>query len=443
MNKENLHHIVIVGGGFGGLYAAKELAKSKSVKLTVIDKRNFHLFQPLLYQVATGGLSPGDIASPIRSVFTKYKNVTVLRGKVVDILPDEKSVELNDGERIYYDSLIVASGVRYNYFGNEKWLDKAPPLKTMEDSLGIRHRIFKAFEEAEREKDKTEQQKWLRFIIVGGGPTGVELAGALGELAHFTLKNNFRNFDPRDSEIILVELVDRILPTYDEKLSANAEKSLNELGVTIKTNTTVTNLEGDTVILKDNGDQKKIAAKTILWAAGVKASGLGKVLESRTGAKVDNVGRVYVNPDFTLSDKSDLYVIGDIAVYEHQGNKPLPGVAPAAMQQGKYIASLIKSKLEGRPLPTFKYSDKGSLAVIGRNQAVAEIWKFKFGGIAAWFIWAFIHIRYLIEFDSRVLVMFQWFWSYITMKRGARLVTGDAPFPYLDKDYSSEVRKDE
>ncbi len=401
------------------------------------------MFQPLLYQVATGGLSPGDIASPIRSIFKRFKNVSVLRGKVVDIMPDEKSVVLKNGEKILYDTLIVATGVRYNYFGNEQWLDKAPPLKTMEDSLGIRHRIFKAFEEAEIEKNKEKQKTWLRFVIVGGGPTGVELAGALGELAHFTLKDNFRNFDPKESEIILVELADRILQTYDEKLSEKAAKSLVDLGVDIQTNTKVTGIDGDSVILKNGDGAKTIEAKTILWAAGVKGSAIGQVIEKRFGAKVDGVGRVYVNPDFSINDEANVYVIGDMSIYKHQSGKPLPGIAPVAMQQGKYIANLIRSKISGETIKGFKYIDKGSLAVIGRNQAVAEIWKFKFGGILAWFVWAFVHIRYLIEYDNKVLVMFQWCWNYITMKRGARLVTGDAPFPYLNKDYSIESKDDE
>ena len=443
MSNNNIINVVIIGGGFGGLYAAKKIAKSKNIQLTIIDKRNFHLFQPLLYQVATGGLSPGDIASPIRSIFKKYKNVNVLRAKVVDILPDVKSVVLRDGEKINYDFLIVATGVRYNYFGNEKWLDKAPPLKTMEDSLGIRHRIFKAFEEAELEKDENKQKEWLRFVIVGGGPTGVELAGALGELAHFTLKDNFRNFDPKAAEIILVELADRILPSYDKKLSDSAAKSLHDLGVTIKTSTMVTDIEGNSVILKNGDNSRKIKAKTILWAAGVKASAIGKVLEERIGANVDGSGRVLVNQDFTVGNNKYIYVIGDMAIYTHQTGNPLPGVAPVAMQQGKYIANLIRAKINNEEIDKFEYIDKGSLAVIGRNQAVAEIWKFKFGGIIAWLVWAFVHIRYLIEYDNKIMVMFQWFWNYITMKRGARLVTGDAPFPYLNKDYSIESKQDE
>lgn len=436
-------HTVIIGGGFGGLYAAKELAKSPNIRITLIDKRNFHLFQPLLYQVATGSLSPGDIASPLRAVLNKYKNVSVLRAKVIGIDPDKKEVELKDIENIKFDNLIIATGVRYNYFSNEKWLEKAPPLKTMEDALGIRHRVFHAFEEAEREPDKEIRKQWLRFIIVGGGPTGVELAGALGELARHTLKEDFRNFDPREADIILVEAVDRILPPFSERSSKKARSELEKLGVRIKTNTMVTDLKNDEVILKENGDTYSMQAKTILWAAGVKASKMGDVLAEKFHVKTDRVGRVYVNPDLTINDRKDIFVIGDLALYEDKDGNTLPGVAPVAMQQGKYVAKLIKARLKGNDMDSFEYFDKGSLAVIGRNKAIAEFGKFGFGGIAAWFIWAFIHIRYLIEFDSKILVMFQWAWNYLTMKRGARLITGDAPFPYLDENYYSETKKTE
>ncbi|MGH7884105.1 MAG: NAD(P)/FAD-dependent oxidoreductase [Thermodesulfobacteriota bacterium] len=438
-----LHHTVIVGGGFGGLYAAKELAKSSKVKITLIDKRNFHLFQPLLYQVATGGLSPGDIASPLRSVLNRYKNVTVLRAKVVGIIPDKKEVELKDGRNIQFDSLIISTGVRYNYFSNEKWQEKAPPLKTMEDALGIRNRIFHAFEEAEREVSKEIRSEWLRFIIVGGGPTGVELAGALGELTGHTLKEDFRNFDPMQAEIILVEALDRILPPFSKSSSQKAENQLKKLGVTIRTNTMVTNIKDDEVILKEGDNLIHLRAKTILWAAGVKASKISEILVKKLNVKTDKVGRVYVNPNLTVNDAEDIFVIGDLAHFEHQNGEPLPGLAPVAMQQGKYAAKLIKYRLNGKQSEKFNYFDKGSLAVIGRNKAIAEMWKFGFSGFFAWLIWAFIHIRYLIEFDSKILVMIQWTWNYFTMKRGARLITGDAPFPYMDDDYYSETMKDE
>jgi len=438
MNKK--HHVVIVGAGFGGLYAAKKLCKNKNIRITIIDKRNFHLFQPLLYQVATGGLSPGDIASPIRSILRKYKDTSVLRGKVVDIEPKSKRVVLMDGDQISYDSLIIATGVRYNYFGNEEWLGISPPLKTMEDSLGIRHRIFKAFEEAEREQDNETREQWMRFIIIGAGPTGVELAGALGELAHFTLKNNFRNYDPKDTEIILIEAADRILPSYPEKLSNSAEKSLESLGVTIRKNTYVGDLKQNEVIINNGNVKESIKAKTIIWAAGVKATRIGEVIKDRFNIETDNVGRVYVNEDLSINDNNDVFVIGDLSLFTHQNNEPLPGVAPVAMQQGKYVAEKIIRMLEGESFKAFRYRHKGNLAVIGRNKAVADLGFLKINGFIAWLIWIFIHIRYLIEFDNKVLVMIQWGWYYITMKRGARLITGDAPFPYLDKDYYNNTK---
>lgn len=441
-DKGNALHIVIVGGGFGGLYAAKELGKDKNIRITLIDKRNFHLFQPLLYQVATGGLSPGDIASPLRSILRKYKNVSVIRGKVVDITPAQKKVILEDGDEISYDKVIIATGARYNYFGNTHWLAIAPGIKTMEDSLGIRHRIFHAYESAERENDDTTRKEWMRFIIVGGGPTGVELAGALGELANHTLVEDFRNIDTRNTEIMLVEGMDRILPTYPESLSKKAEKSLKDLGVTIKTNTFLTDMQENQVTFKCNGSTTVLRARTILWAAGVKASMIGKVLKQRLNVETDKSGRVHVNPDLTVDDRKDIFVIGDLAYFAHGNGQPLPGLAPVAMQQGKYVADLIKKRMMGEESEDFRYVEKGSLAVIGRNKAVAHFGKFKFSGFFAWLVWILVHIRYLIEFDNKMMVFFQWAWNYITMKRGARLITGDDPFPYMDEDYYTQVKNE-
>lgn len=435
-------HVVIVGGGFGGLYAAKELGKNKKIRITLIDKRNFHLFQPLLYQVATGGLSPGDIASPLRSILRKYKNITVVRGKVVDIIPSDKKVILEDDDEIPYDKVIFATGARYNYYGNTHWLAIAPGIKTMEDSLGIRHRIFHAYESAEREKDENLRKEWLRFVIVGGGPTGVELAGALGELANHTLVDDFRNINTEETEILLVEGMDRILPTYPETLSKKAEKSLRDLGVSILTNTFLTDMKENEVTFKRNNAISKVRARTILWAAGVKASMIGKVLQNRLKVNTDKAGRVHVNPDLTVDDRNDIFVIGDLAYFDHGDEGPLPGLAPVAMQQGKYVAELINKRLQGEEYRNFEYTEKGSLAVIGRNKAVAYFGRFRFSGFIAWLIWILVHIRYLIEFDNKMLVFFQWAWNYLTMKRGARLITGDDPFPYMDEDYYAQVKNE-
>ena len=439
MNNKDSHHIVIVGGGFGGLYTAKALGNEKNIRITLIDKRNFHLFQPLLYQVATGGLSPGDIASPLRAILRKNKNTKVIRDKVVDIYPNDKLVLTKTNKEIRYDTLIIATGVRYNYFGNKQWLAIAPPVKTMEDALGIRHRIFHAFEQAELEDNSESRTEWMRFIIVGAGPTGVELAGALGELAHFTLKEDFRNFDTKNTEVILIEAAERILPSYPDKLSKKAHKALIDLGVDIKTSTFVTNLKEDLVELKNGNDVRNVKAKTILWAAGVKATRIGEVLKERLNVETDKSGRVCVNPDLTVNDKKDIFVIGDLAYLNDDSGNPLPGVAPVAMQQGKYVADILKNRLSGENYGKFVYKDKGSLAVIGRNKAVADLGFLRFDGFFAWLVWAFIHIRYLIEYDNKLLVMFQWAWNYFTMKRGARLITGDEPFPYMDDDYYAQT----
>jgi len=417
------HHVVIIGGGFGGLYAAKALGNSEA-RVTLIDKRNFHLFQPLLYQIAIGGLSPGDIASPLRSVLNRYRNVNVIKAEVVDIEPEIRKVIFRDGE-LYYDTLIIATGATYNYFGQENWPKFAPGIKTIEDTIDIRHRIFLAFEGAEREEDSMKRKDWMRFVIIGAGPTGVELAGALGELANDTLKKDFRNIIPSESEILLLEGTDRILPTYPPELSIKAKESLERLGVTVQINTMVTDLSEQSVTIKKSNKTETINSRTILWAAGVTASSLGMVLSERTGVELDDVGRVIVKPDLSVPQFPDILVIGDLANYSHQYGKPLPGVAPVAMQQGRYGANLIMERLRGEILPPFRYKNKGSLAVIGRNAAVADFGRFQFSGFFAWLIWVFVHIRYLIEFDNKVLVLIQWAWNYFTWKRGARLITGE------------------
>lgn len=431
-SNHNTHRVVIIGGGFGGLYAAKALGRAP-VQVTLVDKRNFHLFQPLLYQVATGGLSPGDIASPLRAVLNRQKNTEVLAAEVIDIQPDQRKVILRDGE-LSFDTLIIATGVSHHYFGHDEWAPLAPGLKTIEDATEIRRRILLAFEAAEREPDPEKQRAWLTFVIVGGGPTGVELAGALAELAHKTLKNDFRTIDPTQAKVLLVEGVERILPPYPAELSAKAEQSLTRLGVTVQTKAVVTDIQDGVITLRrGDAEPEQLDTHTVLWAAGMKASPLGQILAQRTGVALDRAGRVMVEPDLTVAGQPNIFVIGDLANFSHQGEKPLPGVAQVAMQQGEYAAKLIQRRLKGETLPPFHYQDRGSLAVIGRNAAVADLGALKFGGFPAWFIWAFIHILYLIEFDNRVMVMFQWAWNYFTRKRGARLITGQNSFQLTKK----------
>jgi NADH dehydrogenase len=422
-NDSSIHRVVIIGGGFGGLYAAKRLGKAP-VEVTLIDKRNFHLFQPLLYQVATGGLSPGDIASPLRAVLNRHKNTRVIMGEVTNIDPLQQIVYLGD-ETYGYDTLIVAVGVRHHYFENDHWEALAPGLKTIEDALEIRQRIFQAFEMAEKETDPARCEALLTFVVIGGGPTGVELAGALGELAHFTLKKDFRRINPAAANIILLEGGKRILPNYPEKLAEKAQKSLQKLGVTIHSNTLVTDMNDERIIIKSPGGQNEIRAKTILWAAGVRASALSPLIAEKTGAKTDGMGRVYVEPDLSIKEFPNIFIIGDLANFSCQTGIPLPGVSPVAMQQGRYAARLIKRRWQGKNLPAFRYFNKGNLAVIGRNAAVADFGFLQFSGWLAWLIWVFVHIAYLIEFDNKILVLFRWAIDYFTRKRGARLITGE------------------
>ena len=429
---EQLHRVVIVGGGFGGLYAARTL-KGAPVQVTLVDKRNFHLFQPLLYQVATGGLSPGDIASPLRSIMKHAGNVRVITAEAVDIRPAEKKLILSDGE-LEYDSLIVASGVSNHYFGRDELAPAAPGLKSIEDALDIRRRILLAFEAAERETNPEARRAWLTFAIVGGGPAGVELAGALGELARSTLQDEFRSFRPDDARILLVEVADRILSNFPEELSVEAQSSLEGLGVTVLNNTRLADIQGDAVTLLDSksGREYAVRAQTVLWAAGVRGSALGGILARRTGAELDPAERVVVSPDLSLPDHPEIFVIGDLAHFAHQGGEPLPGVAQVAMQQGEYVARLLQERLEGETPPPFAYRDKGQLAVIGRNAAVAEMGRWRFSGFSAWLVWLFIHMYYLIGYDNKLLVLIQWAWNYFTRKRGARLITGKDPVPRLN-----------
>jgi NADH dehydrogenase len=424
--QDNRHHVVIVGGGFGGLYAARELRRTP-LRVTLVDKRNFHLFQPLLYQVATGGLSPGDICYPLRAALEDDKNVCVLKDEVTDILPDQHKIILRYGD-LKYDSLIVATGLQNYYFGHDAWAESAPGLKTLEDGLEIRRRILTAFERAERMADSDLQQACLTFVIVGGGPTGVELAGAIAELSRHTLKGEFRSIDPAKARIILIEGTDRILPTFSPSLSAKAERSLDGLGVIVRTNTLVTDVQNGTVTLRAEEVEEQILSCAVLWAAGMRASPLGRTLAEWAGAELDRTGRVLVAPDLSVPGHPEILVVGDLAHFVQEG-RPLPGVAPVAMQQGRYAARLIKARLKGDDLPPFHYRDKGSLAVIGRNAAVAQVGDLRFSGFLAWILWVFIHIGYLIGFDNKLIVMFQWGWNYLTRRRGARLIT-EGPNPY-------------
>ncbi|MBD2165419.1 NAD(P)/FAD-dependent oxidoreductase [Calothrix membranacea FACHB-236] len=426
LEKKAPHEVVIIGGGFGGLYTAKNLANA-NVKVTLIDKRNFHLFQPLLYQVATGALSPADISSPLRAVFSKSKNTQVLLGEVSDIDPKAQKVILNDKE-VPYDTLIVATGANHSYFGKDNWQKFAPGLKTVEDAIEMRRRIFSAFEAAEKETDEEKRRALLTFVIVGGGPTGVELAGAIAELAYKTLTEDFRNINTSEAKIVLLQGGDYILPHISQDLSVVAAKSLRKLGVDIQTNTRVTNIENDIVTYKQGDEITSIPSKTILWAAGVQGSAMGRVLEKRTGVECDKAGRVIVEPDLTIKGYDNIFVIGDLGNFSHQDGKPLPGVAPVAKQQGEYVARLIQLRLQGYTLPEFHYNHVGSLAMIGQNLAIVDLGFLKLTGFLAWVFWLIVHIYFLIEFDTKLLVVFQWAWNYITRNRRSRLITNREAF---------------
>ncbi len=432
------HRVVIVGGGFGGLYAAQRLAKAP-VEVTLVDRRNFHLFQPLLYQVATGGLSPGDIASPLRAVLNRQKNTRVLQAEVTDFDLERRRVLLKDGA-LPYDTLIVAAGAQSHYFGREDWAEQAPGLKSVEDALEIRRRVFLAFEAAEREADPEARRAWLTFVVVGGGPTGVELAGAVAELAHHTLKNDFRNFDPSETRIILLEGSDRVLPPYPQDLSHSAAEALRKLGVEVRTGVRVTEIEGQQVTLRAGELVETLGSRTVLWAAGMKASPLGAALAQNPGVELDRGGRVIVNPDLTVPGHPEVYVIGDLANFSHQGEKPLPGVAPVAIQQGQFVAERLRYAGTGRAPSRFQYFDKGSMAVIGRNAAVALMGRLRLRGFVAWLAWMFIHIMYLVEFDNQLLVLTQWSWSYFTKNRGARLITPESTLELVKPEAAGATR---
>lgn len=431
---ENEHRVVILGGGFGGLSAARELKKAP-VQVTVVDARNFHLFQPLLYQVATGSLSPGEIASPLRAVLRRQKNTRVLLGAARDLDADARVVIFEDGHTVPYDTLIVATGSTDSYFAHDEWRRNAPSLKTIEEATEIRHNILYAFEAAEQETDPELQREWLTFAIVGGGPTGVELAGALAEIAHDSLKHDFRSIRPGEARIFLIEGAPRLLPTYPEDLSAKAETSLRRLKVTPRTGAMVTDVDEHGITVKTPEGEAHYAARTVIWAAGVKPTPFAEVLERRAGAPRDRRGQVLVNPDLSVPGHPEIFVIGDLAHVEQDG-KPVPGVSPAAIQEGAYVAKLIRAQQGGNRLKPFHYFDKGSLAVIGRGRAVAQIGPLHLSGLIAWLTWLFVHLMNLVEFSSRVLVFVQWGFLYLTFNRGARLITG--PDGSLDRVVKDE-----
>jgi NADH:ubiquinone reductase (H+-translocating) len=418
--------VVIIGGGFGGLYAAQALRRAP-VQLTLVDRRNFHLFQPLLYQVATGGLSPGEIASPLRYVLKRQRNARVVLGEVVDIDVAGKRVLLSDGV-LDYDLLVVAAGATHHYFGHDDWAARAPGLKTIEDATRIRARILLAFEAAEREADAARRHAWLTFVVVGAGPTGVELAGALGEIANDTLRHDFRAIRPSDAEIFLLEAADRVLPPYPPSLSEKAKRSLERLGVTVRLGASVSQIDEDGVIIRTGEHDERIAARTVLWAAGVDASPLAALLARATGAAIDRNGRLVVQADLSLPGHSEIFAIGDM-VHVEQDGALLPGIAPVAMSQGRYVARCIAARVAGAAAPPYRYFDKGQMATIGRSAAVADLRLVRFSGLLAWLAWLFIHLMYLVEFENRVLVLVQWAWNYITRNRGARLITGKSPLP--------------
>jgi NADH dehydrogenase len=418
-----MQRVVILGGGFGGLYAAKALHAAE-VEITLIDRRNFHLFQPLLYQVATGSLSPGEIAAPLRDVLSHQKNVRVLLDEASDLDASAHKLLLKGGGEMPYDTLVVATGSRPSYFGHTEWEKVAPGLKTIEDATAIRRKILFAFEAAERETNPDLRRQWLTFAVVGAGPTGVELAGALAEIAHETLRHDFRSIRPEESQILLLDGTPRVLPSYPEDLSLAAEKSLIRLGVRARNNVRVTAVDAEGVTLRNAaGGTERLATRTVLWAAGVSPSEFGRVLEERAEAPLNGRGQVLVDADLTVPGHPEIFVIGDLA-YREQNGKPLPGVAPVAMQQGGFVARAIQARIKGTNIAPFHYHDKGSLAVIGRAAGVADFGRFRFHGFLAWLLWLSVHLTYLVQFQNRLIVFIRWGLQYLTFSRGARLITG-------------------
>jgi NADH dehydrogenase len=425
-------HVVIVGGGFGGLYAAKGLLRAP-VDITLVDRENHHLFQPLLYEVATAALSPADIAAPIRSIFAGKRQVEVLLGEAVGVDLDERRLRLSDGA-VPYDSLIVATGVTHSYFGHDAWAVHAPGLKRIDDAIEIRRRFLLAFEAAERERDAEARRARLTFVVVGAGPTGVEIAGTMSELARRGLPRDFRVIDTSTARVILVEGCDRVLPTFDRGLSERARRDLEKVGVEVRLDAMVTDIDADGVSIGD----ERVPAANVIWAAGVRASPLGRAL----GVPLDDAGRVRVEPSLSLPGRPEVFVIGDLAtVHDPELNAPVPGVAPAAMQMGRHVASIIRAEARaaaaGKPAPSrapYRYRDKGMLATIGRARAVGSLGRLKVAGLPAWLLWALVHITYLAGFGNRAIVLLRWAWAYFLFRRGARLITGDTDLELTGTD---------
>jgi len=443
------HRVTIVGGGFGGLNAARKLGRDDRIDLTVVDRRNHHLFQPLLYQVATGALAPGEIAQPLRSILRGNANTTVLLGEAIGLDPVRREVQLSDGGPIAYDTLVVATGAKHSYFGHDEWAKFAPGLKSIDDATEIRRRILIAFEAAEREHVPERRREWMTFVVVGGGPTGVELAGALGEIANDTLKRDFRSINSPDATIILVEAMDRVLPNYPKGRSASARRQLRRLGVAVRTATKVTDISEHEVTVEavppadatpaptDHLTPARIPARTVLWAAGVQASSLARAVAAATSAESDRAGRIKVGPDLTIPGHPEIFVIGDAAVQPWKGGRPVPGVAQGGIQGGKYVAKAIATRVDGGIPAPFKFQDRGDVAVIGRLSGVTNIgWLGPFGrtgGFIAWLLWLGIHITYLIGFANRVVVLTRWGWTFLTHGRGSRLITGQPLLPDIEE----------
>jgi NADH dehydrogenase len=430
------HHVVIVGGGFGGLQAVAKLRRAP-VEVTLVDRRNFHLFQPLTYQVATGALSPGEIAYPLRAIFKRYRNVRVLLAEVADFDLDERELHLRSvsgvpaAERLGYDTLIVAGGSHYSYFGHDEWRTHAAEVKSLESALAVRSRLLAAFEAAEAEPNAEARDAWLTFVVVGAGPTGVEMAGQIAELARDTLRRDFRNIDPRRARILLVEADERVLTTFPPSLSAKAERSLQRLGVTVLTGRAVIGIDAAGVTIEGRDrNAERIPSRAVVWAAGVTASGLAGRLAELTGADRDRAGRVTVEPDLTLPGHPEVFAIGDMVRVRDGNGDPvvLPGVAPVAMQQGRYTARVVRARLQTREYGAFRYRDKGNLATIGRAAAVADIKGLRLSGFPAWVTWLVVHLWYLIGFQNRLLVLIRWSFSFATHGRGARLITDGSSF---------------